>query len=418
MANLRTLANLHFGDIIAEAQGQTGLGKEFLGNYKSYCMNNADCVAVVNRFIKEAQQYTYDKGVVEALGKVCGYINENNVSWGLASVCESIKGNNSQYNFLNKSVLGQVDTLLEMEEEDVKKYIKAGALKNCMFVEGIRNVCKKVFNDRPVTEEFEQYTITHPFSLLEITENGKYFTVGNRAYVMDNCGKITESSMGILSEEYKMIMGLLNSNKITYANESFTYKAPNCDYVICETGKVNRVENGKTSEMTVEQFRENTRLYTNGFYGNRKQLQYEFECIARTAERFDDICNLDNVHIVKSQNDCFVVVETNAEATTAIVESISSRRNSPFRLEGNIFECCNFIKSRCNIDLSGRYSEQINTVCEKEEAASMDAMKRQFEENEISERRSKIMEMVEQYKNDPAKLAVLSKLAVSLNELD
>ena len=45
-------------------------------------------------------------------------------------------------------------------------------------------------------------------------------------------------------------------------------------------------------------------------------------------------------------------------------------------------------------------------------------MKKQIASDEISERRAKIMEMVEQYKNDPAKLAVLSKLAVKLNELN
>ena len=59
--------------------------------------------------------------------KLENFIKENNISWKLASACESINANNSTYNYINKIGVQQVSKLLEMNEAEVISYIKAGS---------------------------------------------------------------------------------------------------------------------------------------------------------------------------------------------------------------------------------------------------------------------------------------------------
>ena len=160
--NNKVLAELDFASILSESSAQTATGAELLRKYKSILIANESTHGLVNNFVKEASAHRYDNGVNEALEIVVDYINANKTVWALSTACESINANNSSYNYINKNAAKQVEKLLEMNEEDVVKYIKAGALKNVMFCESFRNIAKQVYKDMPMVEEAADYTAIHP----------------------------------------------------------------------------------------------------------------------------------------------------------------------------------------------------------------------------------------------------------------
>ena len=181
----RILVDLDFNTIIGESLAQTATGEGLLNKYKSILMANETTCSLVNNFIKEAAQHSYDNGVRYVLEQVVDYINDNKVSWQLASACESINSNNTSYNYLNRNAAKQAEKLLEMKEEDVVKYIKAGALKNVMFCEAFRSIAKSVFKNQPMIESNSEYTTIHPISIVESSADDLFFEVSGTIYKID-----------------------------------------------------------------------------------------------------------------------------------------------------------------------------------------------------------------------------------------
>ena len=117
-------------------------------------------------------------GILESVNK---YINENKISWQLASACESISESNSPYGYINKVSVSQVQKILEMNETDVVSYIKAGALKGVQYVPEFRNICKQVYKaqlneshkvnyDALISDDFDTYFVDRAKELLNLIE--------------------------------------------------------------------------------------------------------------------------------------------------------------------------------------------------------------------------------------------------------
>ena len=114
---------------------------------------------------------------------VKSYINENNISWKLASACEAVSNNNSSYNYINKLGVEQVEKLLQMNESDVVSYIKAGVLKNIQYIPEFRSVCKEVYKQNITETQAPNYNVVNPISYLFIDENNtQYFNVLGKTY--------------------------------------------------------------------------------------------------------------------------------------------------------------------------------------------------------------------------------------------
>ena len=114
--NVKLLKDLDFVAKINECQAVSEAGKELVKNYKAYLFTNPASCGIVNGFVQEAQKYSFDTGLASILESVLGFIKENNISWQLASACESIENNKSTYNYIAKTGVEQVSKLLEMDE--------------------------------------------------------------------------------------------------------------------------------------------------------------------------------------------------------------------------------------------------------------------------------------------------------------
>ncbi len=412
----RTLKDLNFDKIIAEAQGQTSTGSSMLGSFKAAVMRQPVTHALVNSFLNESKNYRYDNGVTEAATKVSNYINDNAYSWQLATACEAIHASGSRYNSLNENAANQVENLIEMNEDDVINYVKAGALKNVMFVESFRRIARSIFREMPVVELNENYTAVHPISVTETKDGSTYFSVlGHLFECKEN--EIHETKWNNVSEDFRLMTSLLNSRNTSIVNESVVY---NCNgkftYTISEQGKAVKESGENKFEMTAEQIRENNALYLSTLIpGRRNAIASELEAVAKVCENFDCVNVLDNVAIYTTDKDRFVVAEHNGNAVAFLVES--KRRGNAWSLNDNIANVVEFLKKQTSTDLTESYKEQIEKVIENRSEEEKAEMQRKLQEDGIQSRKDKIAKLTEQYKNDPARLMILAKLAEDLNSI-
>ena len=187
--SVKLLSNLDFAAKLNSVEAVTESGKDFLKNYRGYMYQNASSCGIVNSFIKEAQNYSYDNGVMSILKDVLKFINENKISWKLASACESVMNNNTSYGYIAKLGVSQVEKLLEMKEAEVIQYIKGGCLKNVQYIPEFRNVCKEVFQSTITEEHKNTYSVNTPISYVSVSEGQQFVSVLGKTY------KVTENKV-------------------------------------------------------------------------------------------------------------------------------------------------------------------------------------------------------------------------------
>ena len=412
----KILAEMEFASIISRATAQTQTGAEMLNKYKAHVMANESSCALVNNFVREASICRYDNGVNEALTTVADYINMNKTSWALASACESIKNNKSSYNFINQNAARQVEKLLEMQEEDIVKYIKAGALKNVMYCESFRNIAKQVYKENPMVEVTADYTKVTPISITENVGDGVCFEVAGNLYKIDEDKNILEANWNEVSNTFRIISSLLESNMTSVDEHTIVIKTSNATYSISEADKVVREGKEGKKEMTSEQLREHNRLVlmtTNPRY--RNNMAEVLEAIALTCEHYDSIVNMDNTAIYTTKNDKFVVIESGVNLYATL---LASNRHSKWTVNENAIESLSFIKSKTNVSLSENYTSLVESAVAAADEEEKARIQEELKSQEQQSYKERIEALTEKFKNDPVKLAVLSKLAQELNEIE
>ena len=449
--NIKILADIDFQSIIGESMAQTQTGAEIINKYNSYLMVNEASCALINSFVKEAAQHTYDNGVAEALATVADYINANKASWALATACEAINADTRSHNYINRNAAKQVEKLLEMEEADVVRYVKNGALKNVMFCESFRNIAKQIFKETPMVEAYADYTVAHPISFVENAGDGLCFAVEGKIYKIDDDKNIVESNANEVSNTFRVITAVLESSNTTIDGHSVNVVAGNSVYTISEAGKCEKCklekpgkyeegqkatkpaadvtpDSDKTDDkeknkkkavkesMDVAQLRENNRLVlmtANPRF--RNQLAYLLEGIALIAENYDNIANMDNVSIYTTKNDKFVVIEG---ANTLYASLLASNRHPAWTINENAVDTLSFIKSKTNTNISEHYSELVKNHIEKVSEQEQETIKQEIHEQNVQSYKERIAALTEKFKNDPVKLAVLSNIASELNDAE
>lgn len=448
--NIKILADIDFQSIISESMAQTQTGAELINKYNSYLMVNEASCALINSFVKEAAQHTYDNGVAEALATVADYINANKASWALATACESINADTRSHNYINRNAAKQVEKLLEMDEADVVRYVKNGALKNVMFCESFRTIAKQIFKESPVVEAFADYTVKHPVSFVESVGDGLCFAIEGKIYKIDDDKNISESTSNEVSNTFRTIATILESSNTTIDGHSINVVAGNSVYTISEAGKCekcklekpgkfegdklpvsdkdvtpdpNKTEDKEKNKkkavkesMDVAKLRENNRLVlmtANPRF--RNQLAYLLEGIALIAENYDSIANMDNVSIYTTKNDKFVVIEG---ANTLYASLIASNRHPAWTVNENAVDALSFIKSKTNVNISEHYSDLVKTHIEAISEQEKESLMQEIHEQNIQSYKERIAALTEKFKNDPTKLAVISNIAAQLNNAE
>lgn len=411
----KTLAALDFNTLVFEASAQTRSGQELLSKYQSFMMANPVTCKVVNNFMNEARSLTYDNGICTLLEKVATVVNENKYGWAIATACEQINENGTEYNFLARNAAKQAERMLTMNENDIVTYVKAGALRNVQYVPQFRNIAKAIFTDHPVVENYQDFTVLHPISIVEKNNDKVYFEVLGNLYCI-NEGNVTEALWSEVSNNFKQMTQFMESNKLSYDNESLTYKGNNFTVTVSEAGKCVYTINDKKTMLTTEQLRERNNMYLTNIHPNaRRQMQYDMEMVAKVTENFDNIAILNNAYIIYGKKDNLLLIENEGNAYARMLKSTHS---SQWSVNKNIYETVEFIKEKTRMDLTEMFHDKINNVIEKVETEKKAEITESLKQDEIKARREKIEKLIESNKNNPTMLAVLSKVALELNDLE
>ena len=99
-------------------------------------------------------------------------------------------------------------------------------------------------------------------------------------------------------------------------------------------------------------------------------------------------------------------------------EGFQSNHNQKWTINENVVDALSFIKSKTNVSLSENYKSNIENHLEQvsiEEKAQMEA---DLKAQEIQGYKDRIAALTEKFKNDPTKLAILSKLAQEVNKVN
>lgn len=417
----KILTEIDFSQILTEGQAVTQTGSELLNKYRAILMHNESTCALVNNFIKEAATMSYDNGITAILEQVVDFVSTNKTRWSIATACENINGVNSQYNYLNRNAAKQAEKLLEMKEEEAVKYIKAGAFKNIMYCESFRTIAKSVFKENPVVIN-EDHKTTRPVSIVEKQGTDLYFEVLGSLYKINEDNTIAAADWSEVSNSFRNVTSLLESNLVTLVDETFCINYNNYEYQLSivkegEENKLSIVKLGKDNEreLTLEQLREDNRLtLTTANPRFRNQIAQVLECIALLAENINKIVSLDNVMVVESDNDKFLVIESGANVYAS---SISSRRNPTWTINEEAMKALDFIKAKTHVDLSEELREAIKTNIANVSEEEKVKMQAELHTKSIDEMKQRIEALTEKFKDDPAKLAVLAKLAADVQEL-
>lgn len=405
----KVLMGCDFTQLLNEASAQTQTGAELMTKYRAHLMNNPESCALVNNFVKEASQIRYDNGVNYVLEVLSDYISSNSTSWQLATACENINNDTASRNYLNRNAAKQVENLLEMDEEKVNQYVRAGALKNVMFCEAFRSIAKNVFNNQPMIEQTADYTKFTPASMVESVGDANCFVVMGKLYKIDE--NVEEGNWNEVSNTFKTVESLLESNICSVDEDSIYVNYNSKKYTITETNKVKIDE----KEMTVEEFRDNSRLVlmtTNP--RRRNEVAGVLEAIAQVSENFDKIATLDNVAVYSTPNDRFLVIENGSQLFATLLQS---NHSAGWTINEDALKVCEYIKKQTNTIVSENYKTNIEGAIEQASEESKEQMMEELENNQILSIKERIELLTEKFKNDPTKLAVLSKLAAEVSTL-
>lgn len=422
--NIKLLANLDFAAKLNSVEAVTESGKDFLKNYRGYMYQNPASCGIVNGFIKESQNYGYDSGIMSITKSILKYIDENRISWKLASACEKVSNNNSSYNYIAKLGVAQVEKLLEMNESEVIQYIKGGCLKNVQYIPEFRNVCKEVFQSSITEERNVSYNVNTPISYVSIVENTQYFSILGKTYQLKD-GSVKLLNEGINDIKFNRINSLLPNFKMIDENLFFEYKANYTSEPFKFTISENSInfQKAKINETfeTTTAFNQYADAFAKQLFGNEKTAFLNTcHAISEVYEAFDNIVFVDCAKVMEcSDNTQLVITEAEKNVNVNVAKSLHYG-TSNFSFD-TVTEAMKTVEKISGNNISNLYQKRINEELKAENMDEYKSIQEQLsaaKNEQISFRRRKITLLAEQFKNDPVKIALLNNAAKELAILE
>ena len=410
---IRLLKDLDFANKLSLAEPVTESALDMMKRYRGYMYTNAATCTLVNNFIREARQYGYDRGVSKILEAVESFINENKISWKLATACEAIQGNNSTYSYIAKLGVGKVEQLLEMNENDVVSYIKAGALRSVKYIPEFREVCKDVYRSQ-VNESMQtvKYSMSTPFCYT-ITEgaDSQYISILGKTLKVSE-SKVEEAVCDdpVFNKINAHLQGFqLVGENIEYNNNGFNYSIGEGKLTLSKNGT--QLEVFENSSDFLKYCDTMSRIMPGMQARNFMTIN---GAIAEVFEAQDGIVMLDNSRVFRAAN-----------GTTAFVveakDNVYSFANGNGASSEFMVEALKNIEDNCGVDVKVVYEARITDDLKKgnpEEYANIQEELEQTKSAKAELRYRKIEQLAESMKDNPAAIAVLNSITRELRMLD
>ena len=399
----KLLSGLAFDKILSESKSITANGKDFLNTYRSWLMNNYCTAGIVNRFVNESRQYMFDDGIISAASRVGAYLTEHRYSWQLLSVCEAVSAAQpTVFNTVEKNAVRHIQNLLELNENELIDAVKTGAMKDVMMCENLGRIAKDIYKTC-VFEDTAKYGAdckSFPAVSFAIKNDNTYIVnIMNENYMYDGEDYIAYN--GPVPASYNIVNNFLKTADIC----EHSVETP--DYTITK-GHIFSKKTGVN--LTVAEFNEHTDLLTKAMFEAKARTTRDFlGMISYIAENFDSIMMLDGIRLFENKYGRVAVIEnTNCDN---IVLCSDKRRSKPCR---TISEAAEYAGRLIKSDITADYAESINEEVSRGKAADNKEEITESHTRELNERRQRIADLCEQFKDDPAKLALLNAAAQEL----
>lgn len=420
--NIKLLKELDFAGKINSCSPVTEAGKEIVNTYRGWIFQNPATCGLVNGFVQEAKNFQFDAGLASTLEDIQKFIKKNNISWQLASACESISSSNSSYNYIARLGVDKVQKLLNMDESDVVSYIKAGSLKSVQYIPEFRNICKQVYKST-VNETFKaNYSIVNPVSYVLVSENTQYFNVNGSNFKIFE-GKV-EPVNYVDDNTYNYVNQLLESFAKKGDDIIYEYKnqrGETVSFIMNDNGLEFKKGLGIDKKFTSPvSFLEYCNTLSKAMPIKEKMdFMNKVSAINTVFENYENIVILDCAKLINTSNGFSgVIVEAKDNVNLTVFHSVnagSSSNNFEY-----VVEAVNNVTRLTGIDLSAEYAERINEDCKKDNTDKKEITE-QLKANKQAQfdiRKKKIAQLAESYKNDPVKIAMLNNIARDLNILE
>lgn len=402
--NLKLITNLNFADKLNSTAAVSESGKEMLKAYKAHLFQNEVTYGLVNGFIREASQYGFDTGMMSILESVLKFVNENKISWKLASACESVLNNKSQYNYIARLGVNQVDSLLEMNEAQVVQYIKAGALKNIQYIPEFRAICKEVYASNVVCEEVTpQYSLTNPVSYVKIEEGSTIFSIYNRTFKISEgkvepftCDDALFNKVNSMLPSFTQVEeGLQFSWKSGIHSQESTFKVTE-NYILFKKG------NFEETFESASKLKEFADTYARTLFMTEKQNFLSVCYNAATLfECMDKVAEVDFAKVLKSVDGSILSI-IEAEDNVNMTVFKSSKATPVSNNYQFMSEALADVKNLTNIDLKSVYETRLNEDVKLQDPEAYVNLQEQLQaakDAKIESRRKQIEVLAEQFKN-------------------
>ena len=420
--NIKLLKNLEFAEKINKTEAVTEAGKEMLSRYRGYIYTNPVTFGIVNGFINEAQKFSFDTGLVSILESVLSVLNENKISWKLASACEALSNNNSSYGYIAKIGVEQVEKLLEMNEAEVVSYIKAGSLKGIQYIPEFRAICKEVYKSSVNEMHAPTYKVINPFCYVHIVEGkDKYVNVLGKTYKI-NENEVSEASCDDV--KFNKINGLLKNFSLVDENLVTEYKGTHgdvCKFTLSED-KLSLSKGEINEEFTTPA---EFLVYANNVskvmpIHEKMNWMNATKVVADVFEAMGSIVVLDCAKVLEtSTGTVCAIVEGKDNVNLTVFRSISAGTSS--KNYDYVVEALQNVTKVSGIDLRPLYESRIDEECKKQDPEKYNMIKEELEAQKTAkfqERKKKIAMLAEQHKNNPVMITLLNKAAKELAILE
>lgn len=419
---IQLIKDLDFASKINACEAMTDSGSKMLSRYRGYCYTNSATCALVNNFISEARSgYSFDDSIMSVVESIEKYITENKTRWQLASVSEGIRANSSAYNALNRKSMSKVDKLVEMNENDVRAYIKAGVLKDIQFIPEVRAVCRSVYGKQAnECKSTLAYSVSTPVSYVALNEDGsKTFMVNGVAYRVNEDMEITvgdATTDTALQADFARVNSLLAGMRAVGEGLEYVY----------ETGIGEKRENKFT--VTEDKISFTNGRYSESFNDVAKFREFVFsdsfakalnireaqkfarigQSVADVYEHIGNVCALDNVKLLTCSTGAVIAVtESGKEVNVTLFNSFGKINES--KTYALMKDAVTEMRNKYGIDTETLFAQRIASDIKSGSSDKID------ESDEKNVRLLKIAELSECFKDDPVKLMILKEMAAELS---
>lgn len=355
-------------DMLKKSKPTSVSGVAFKESWVKYLNENGSNFTfnAANSFLKGASALTVsDFAVKEMYDYVINTMRSEPFTAKLSIIAENTMNSNDA---LSKSLFERIESLLALEESEIKTKLANGILDSFKSMYGISDIISEASSDRVVTPT-DSVNVYTPISYMVESDKNVICRIGR--YVL-NVNESGISQCNVPSDRFAYLSSIVEYVKFDKVEEAFTIDTNFGSYKITESGLFMNNE-----AITLEAFMSKSKVVIESKATNNALSRSLVETDKRIAdaiislvENFDDIIQLTNARVAENTRfDEKVIIMSHKNDHVIMVES-SKRYPTSFTKYKTITEAVERFKVLTSTDVSEAFSAELRTAAAASEKSA------------------------------------------------